>query len=188
MTGGHGLASRHEVRRVRLHEWAAVRELRIRATGDPDAPLAFLTSQADELARDDSFWRDRTAGGALGENGAQFVAVTRGDRWIGTATVLLRAVGETDHLGRVLSYPRADIVGVYIDPAHRGQGVLSDLVDAVSVWVGARGHKALTLDVHRDNVRAQRAYARLGFARTGVGFVSAIGPEIEMERAIELPL
>jgi len=179
-----GSAAPYVVRRIRLHEWAEVRDLRIRATGDPDAALAFLTNHDEELARPDSFWRERTAGGSLGENAAQFVAVTSG-RWVGTATVLLRALGDTDHLGRALTAPRADIVGVYIDPGHRGQGLLGELLDAASAWAGAGGHDVLTLDVHRDNMRAQRAYARLGFTPTGITFESSIGPELEMRRAIE---
>ncbi|QPE05821.1 GNAT family N-acetyltransferase [Microbacterium schleiferi] len=185
MAGARGGVARYDVRRVRLHEWEAVRALRIRATGDPDAGVAFLTSREEELARDDSFWQARTAGGALGENAAQFVAIAGGGRWIGTVTVLLRAPGEIDHLGHPLTAPRADIVGVYIDPDHRGQGVLSELVDVASAWAKAGGHGALTLDVHQNNARAQRAYARLGFAPTGVTFVSTIGPELEMRRAIE---
>ena len=103
MAGARGGVARYDVRRVRLHEWEAVRALRIRATGDPDAGVAFLTSREEELARDDSFWQARTAGGALGENAAQFVAIAGGGRWIGTVTVLLRAPGEIDHLGHPLT-------------------------------------------------------------------------------------
>ncbi|GAA3624915.1 hypothetical protein GCM10022200_04010 [Microbacterium awajiense] len=62
------------VRRVRLHEWRQVRALRIEAVSDPDAGIAFLSTRDEELARDEAFWRDRTAGAALGFNAAQFVA------------------------------------------------------------------------------------------------------------------
>lgn len=171
------------VRRIRLHEWEQVRELRIRATDDPDASIAFLTTAAQERARDDAFWRERAVGGALGENAAQFVAIA-GDAWIGTVTVLLRTAGERNHLGATLTEDRADIVGVYLDPDHRGRGILGDLLAAAEQWAAERGHVALTLDVHRDNERAQRAYRSWGFAPTGTTFTSVIGPELEMRRAV----
>ncbi|QKJ19488.1 GNAT family N-acetyltransferase [Microbacterium hominis] len=167
------------VRRVRLHEWEQVRALRVEAVGDPDAAIAFLSTREDELARDEAFWRERAAGAALGENAAQFVAV-EGERWVGTATVLLREAGERDHLGRELSASRADVVGVYIAPDHRGTGVLGLLMGAARTWAADRGHGALTLDVHVENIRAQSAYRKAGFAPTGVTFTSVIGPELEM--------
>jgi RimJ/RimL family protein N-acetyltransferase len=168
------------VRRVRLHEWAEVRALRISAVSDPAAAMAFLTSPAQELARDEAFWRQRTAGAALGEDAAQFVAVA-GDTWVGTATVLLR---EPEGAGEApTSERRADIVGVWIAPDHRGSGLLRRLVDAAEGWASAQGAGALTLSVHRDNARAQAAYRKVGFTPTGLSFTSAIGPEIEMRRS-----
>jgi len=167
------------VRRVRLHEWAEVRALRLEAVGDPDASIAFLTTPDEELARDEAFWRERAAGGALGENSAQFIAESDG-RWVGTATVLIRQVGARDHLDRVIERLRADIVGVYLSPDHRGVGVLGLLFDAAQGWVAGRGIDELTLDVHVDNARAQAAYRKAGCEPTGLRFTSAIGPELEM--------
>lgn len=170
-----------EVRRIRLHEWREARDLRIDAVSDPDAAIAFLSTRDEELVRDETFWRARAAGGALGENAAQFVAVVDG-AWIGTATVLLRDAGTLDHLGRVVDARRADIVGVFVHAEHRGTGILSLLFDAAARWATSHGADALTLDVHEDNARAQAAYRKLGFAPTGVRFTSVIGPEIEMRR------
>lgn len=170
-----------EVRRVRLHEWVRVRDLRLEAVADPDAAIAFLTTSAEEAGRDEPFWRQRTAGGALGDDAAQFVA-DAGDRWVGTATVLLREPGGRDHLDREITEARADVVGVYVSPSHRGTGVLVALMDAAGEWAASRGAAALTLDVHADNSRAQHAYRKAGFAPTGARFTSSIGPEIEMRR------
>ena len=171
------------VRRVRLHEWREVRDLRIDAVSDPDAAVAFLATLDEELARDDDFWRERAAGAALGENAAQFVGVAE-DAWIATATVLLRGAGSLDHLGRAVEAPRADVVGVFVRAEHRGTGVLSLLFDAAARWAADRGADALTLDVHEDNTRAQAAYRKLGFAPTGMRFTSTIGPELEMRREL----
>ena len=169
------------VRRVGLHEWRDVRTLRIEAVSDPAASIAFLTTREEELARDDAFWRERTAGAALSDEAAQFVAIVD-DRWVGTATVLLRVPGTRDHLGREIVEPRADVVGVYLAPDQRGKKILDALFDVAAEWVAARGVDALTLDVHRDNARARAAYSKTGFVATGVTFTSSIGPELEMRR------
>ena len=42
----------------------------------------------------------------------------------------------------------------------------------------------LALDVHQDNARAQRAYARLGFTATGRVSDGPNGTELEMVRAL----
>ncbi|NYF16107.1 GNAT superfamily N-acetyltransferase [Microbacterium sp. AK009] len=177
------MRSRAEVRRVRLHEWAEIRDLRMAAVSDPDASMAFLTTLDQERERDDAAWRDRAAGAALGEDAAQFVAVD-GDAWVGSVSVLLRASGDRDHLDRAVAAPRADVVGVFITPAARGAGLLDRLIEAAAAWAAEHGADALTLDVHRDNARARAAYRRIGFSPTGVEFTSVIGPEIEMRKPL----
>ena len=170
-------------RRVREDEWARVRDLRIRAVGDPDAGIAFLSTPEQELAHDDEFWRRRTLDAAIGDEAAQFVAEADG-RWFGSATVLVRAVGTVDHTGRTVYTARADVVGVYVSPEHRGAGTIDALFDAAAAWVAGLGIRRLTLDVHADNTRAQAAYRRNGFVPTGETFTSTIGPEIVMARAL----
>lgn len=172
------------VRRIRLHEWREVRELRIRAVSDPAAPIAFLTTREQELARDDAHWQSRTADAALGLNAAQFVAIS-GERWVGSATVLVREAGATDALGRGVAAPRAELVGVFVDADHRGRGFLDELVAAASGWARAVGADGLTLDVHVDNARAQAAYRRLGFTATGLSLDTAVGREIQMRLPAE---
>ncbi|MFJ6679379.1 GNAT family N-acetyltransferase [Microbacterium sp. NPDC091382] len=169
------------VRRVRVHEWREVRELRIRAVSDPAASIAFLTTREQELARDDAHWQSRVADAALGQNAAQFVSIA-GERWVGSATVLVRDAGATDALGRPVAAPRAELVGVFVDADHRGRGVLDELVAAASVWAQAVGADGLTLDVHIDNARAQAAYRRLGFIATGLALDTDVGREIQMHR------
>lgn len=169
------------VRRVRLHEWREVRDLRIRAVGDPAAAIAFLTTREQELARDDAHWQSRTADSALGLNAAQFVAIA-GEQWVGSATVLVREPGTTDVFGREVPAPRAELVGVFVDADHRGQGVLDALVAEASAWAEAVGANGLTLDVHIDNARAQAAYRRLGFSATGLALDTEVGREIQMHR------
>ncbi|MEW1833664.1 GNAT family N-acetyltransferase [Microbacterium sp. NPDC079995] len=169
------------IRRVRLQEWREVRDLRLRALRDPAAPIAFLSTVEEALGQDDAFWQQRTADAAMGEGAAQFVAVVA-NRWVGSVTVLLRAAGETDTLGRRVDVPQADLVGVFVDADHRGRGVIDALVDVASAWAEAAGVNGLTLDVHADNARARAAYARLGFAPTGLETEVEVGVEIRMHR------
>jgi RimJ/RimL family protein N-acetyltransferase len=169
------------VRRVRADEWPEVRALRLESTSDPDAAIAFLETPAQVAQRDEDFWRDRTVRAAESTISAQFVAED-GGAWVGSMSVLIRASGQTDHLGRFVDDRRADVVGVYVNPAYRGAGTVDALFDAAADWAASQGLTRLTLDVHADNARAQAAYRRNGFAPTGVAFTGPIGPEIEMAR------
>jgi GNAT superfamily N-acetyltransferase len=60
------------------------------------------------------------------------------------------------------------VFAVYIQPAHRGTGLLAALVDAVADWSRAAGRRTLLLEVVVGNDRAVRAYQKLGFAFNGV--------------------
>ncbi len=171
------------VRRVQSHEWNQVRDLRVEALRDPDAATAFLESIDDAEQRDDAFWQQRAADAAAGDAAAQFVAV-HSNRWVGTATGLGRAAGSVDHLDRTVTSARVDVVGVYVHPGHRGAGIIDRLLDAIAEWARDSGYRALTLDVHVDNVRAQAAYRRCGFIDTGARFMGPIGPELELERPL----
>ncbi|MCI9858058.1 GNAT family N-acetyltransferase [Microbacterium proteolyticum] len=171
------------VRRVRAGEGPRVRELRLRAVGDPVASIAFLTTRAQELARDRTFWVERAARGATGESAAMFVAEDT-DTWVGSVTVLVRRAGDLDHTGRRLAQDRADVVGVYVAPEARGSGAVDALLDAAARWTADQGFETLSLDVHVDNVRAQAVYRRAGFVETGERFTGPIGTELAMGRSL----
>lgn len=168
-----------EIRRIRADEWPAMRALRLEAVQDPDAAIAFLETYEGLLARDESFWRDRARRAAESDEGAQFVATDAGE-WVGSLTVLLRTPGTLDHLGRGVDDARADVVGVYVRPTHRGEGVIDALLAAGTGWATAQGAARIELDVHTDNSRARAAYRRCGFSETGERLQSTIGDEVKM--------
>ena len=91
-------------------------------TADPDAAIAFLESHDDVAARTEEFWRERTETAATSE----IVGAVRRRRPTasrsGSLSVLVRATGQTDHLGRIVDDRRAFVVGVYVRPSHRGPG------------------------------------------------------------------
>lgn len=160
-----------------------MRDLRMEALADPHAAIAFLETHAEAAGRDEGFWRDRTRNAAEGGSVAQFVAAVDGEA-IGTVSVLIRATGQADHLGRIVDDRRAFVVGVWVRPAHRGAGAIDALLAAAADFTADQGLSELTLDVHRDNHRAQEAYRRAGFEPTGETLTGPIGPELVMARRL----
>jgi ribosomal protein S18 acetylase RimI-like enzyme len=168
------------VRRVRHGEWLRVRALRLAALQDPDAGIAFLDTYAHAAAQPTAFWIKRTDDAAGGRRVAQFIAEA-GDEWVGSLTVIVRPADAHAEEPDVL---RADVVGVFVAPTHRGDGTVDGLFAAAARWAAKAGATYLSLDVHADNHRAQGAYRRAGFAPTGESFTGPIGPEIVMARSL----
>jgi GNAT superfamily N-acetyltransferase len=171
------------VRRVRLSDAARVRSIRLEALSDRVAGIAFLESYAEAASRPDAYWQERTAGAALSGSAAQVIGEAGRD-WVGSVTVLIPDQGRVDYFGRVAAEGRALVVAVYVRPSHRGRGTLDALMDAAAEWSRDAGERELALDVHEDNARAQRAYARLGFVATGATSSGPNGIELEMVRPL----
>ncbi|KQR17882.1 hypothetical protein ASF78_08980 [Cellulomonas sp. Leaf334] len=169
------------IRRVRADDWRSARALRLDALRDEAAGLAFLETYEHAAAEPDVFYQGRTARAADGDEAAQFVAVDGSD-WVGSVTVIAQRAGTLDYHGRPIEQSRATVVGVFVRGEQRGSGLIDRLLETCAQWAGDLGFELLTLGVHRDNVRAQGAYRRAGFAPSGVTFESTIGTEIEMVR------
>lgn len=193
----------YTVRRVRAAEWQQVRALRLQALRDPAAPVAFIDDYAEAAARPDAFWQRRATDAAQSTAVAQFVGVLGGDggagagpdaaagaveqgagRWVGSVSVLVQQAGERDDAGRPLRARRGLVVGVYVCPEHRGTGLIRLLLDAAAAWGREQGLPSLALGVHRNNPRARSAYAKAGFAPSGLEFTGPIGPELELVRPL----
>ncbi|MFJ3232160.1 GNAT family N-acetyltransferase [Streptomyces sp. NPDC086787] len=157
------------VRAIQADEWPEVKELRLRALQDAVAHLAFLETYEDAAARPDAFWQERALGGA--EDAAsvrQVVAVAPGGEWVGSVTVLMEEAGSTDWAGFPVERRQAHVVGVYVRPEHRGNGLLDALFAAGLAWAWERGAERARLLVHEDNGRARAAYQKVGFEPSGV--------------------
>jgi GNAT superfamily N-acetyltransferase len=125
-------------------DWQTWRDLRLE--GLADTPIGFGQSHVDALGLRDEDWQQ-----ALRLPGIHLIAYSRDGRPVGLA------VGGRDQEGTAL------VTGTFVRPAMRGQGVLAALVDAMAKWAAP---DPLALDVHEDNVRAQKAYLKLGFEPT----------------------
>lgn len=176
------------VRAIRADEWRAVRELRLRALRDEAAAIAFLDTFANAAARTDDFWIVRATAASsdagAGARARQFVAVAPDGTWVGSVSALIERAGDRDFEGNEIRHSGGALVGVYVEPGFRGQGLIERLLDAAADWVRESGLDAVRLMVHADNLRAQTAYRRAGFRATGVTVESSIGPELEMVRGV----
>ena len=127
---------------------------------------------------------------------ARFIAATpeteRGYAWfLGTQlekpnVVLL--VAERD--GKVIAYsyagaegndymslrgPAGVVYDIVVDPANRGQGVGSTLLEATLAALGSQGSHQVVLSTAERNETAQRLFARAGFRRTMIEMTKDIG-------------
>ncbi len=91
---------------------------------------------------------------------AVIVAEAQGDV-IGYAYV---AVEGWDYMA--LRGPAGALHDVIVDPAHRGQGVGTMLLEAALAFLKSRGAPRVVLSTAEQNEGAQRLFARAGFRRT----------------------
>ncbi|MCZ0988391.1 GNAT family N-acetyltransferase [Streptomyces diastatochromogenes] len=169
------------VRAIRPDEWAAVKQLRLDALRDPVAPIAFLETYEDALDRPDSFYQERAVRSGEGSGSArQFIAEAPDGSWAGTVTVLLEEAGTKDWAGYPVERRQGHVVGVFVRPEHRGNGLIKVLFDAGVDWAWEQGAERVRLFVHADNARAQGAYRKVGFGPSGL-VVSFVKDEAENE-------
>jgi ribosomal protein S18 acetylase RimI-like enzyme len=142
------------VRQVQPDEWMTLRTVRLAALAD--APEAFGSTTARELAFGESEWRGRAAGAP------NFIA-WRGNEPVGLVTVIYRPNGDgTD------SPPEWELVSMWVSPDARGSGAADLLVSAIADVVRGESGQQVTLWVADGNDRARAFYLRAGFRPTGV--------------------
>ncbi|WP_079173092.1 GNAT family N-acetyltransferase [Streptomyces monashensis] len=165
MSGNHD----YVIRAIRPDDWPLVKRLRLDALRDPMAGLAFLETYEEAVARADAFWQDRAEGSGEGSAAArQFVAEAPDGVWAGSVTVLIEEAGTKDWAGMPVERRQGHVVGVYVRPEHRGNGLIKALLDAGAAWAWERGAERVRLLVHEKNARAQGAYRKAGFVPSGV--------------------
>jgi GNAT superfamily N-acetyltransferase len=177
------------IRSIRADEWPAAKDLRLVALQDPVAHLAFLETYEEAVAQPDSFWEGRAARSCEGaEEAQQIIAEAPDGQWVGTLTVLMEEPGTTDWAGFPVERRQGHIVGVFVRPEERGNGLTEVLFDAGLEWAWGRGAERVRLIVHEENGRASRFYRKVGFEPSGV--VVPLGgdsEEKELEFVLERP-
>jgi GNAT superfamily N-acetyltransferase len=133
------------VRRLASDEWELLRAVRLAALHD--APYAFAATLDDEGVVPEATWRERLV------DHAWFVA-TDGSTPVGVAS------------GGHLREPTPEVRtlrAMWVDAAHRGQGIADRLVAAIADWARGDGAGELTLWALDAATRAQAFYACVGF-------------------------
>ena len=177
-------------REFRLHrptedDWAQVRELRLRMV--TDTPIAFLETPEQVLERTEQQWRDRLREQAAAGS-ARVVAIASDGTWVGTMSCFVTEGAPPYVLDARPGPPRANLVGVFVDPEWRGDaGVADALLAAVADWVRDQGLGKLYLHVGEINTRARRYYEKRGFRETGFVDATAEQPGMgEVEMVVEV--
>jgi ribosomal protein S18 acetylase RimI-like enzyme len=153
------------VRAVTEQDWQQLRQARLAALAE--APYAFASTLAREEAFTDETWRERAG------SGRTFGA------WQDAAIIGL-ATGFPEE-----PPPGWHLVGMWVAPRYRGQGIADQLVRAVCERASQAGAVSVTLWVTDVNDRARAFYRRLGFAPTGQRQLLRPG---EWEEELSLPV
>jgi predicted GNAT family acetyltransferase len=155
-----------ELRPASPQQWRISREIRLRALAD--APDAFCSTLEQEQGFDEPAWRSRLAR-------AHTVLAWEGTDAVGVAT------GKADpheQGGR-------EIVGMWVDPAHRGSGIATALIAHLAQWARDDGSPSIALWVADDNAGARRLYEKCGFMATGERDVMRPGvDQVRMRHAL----
>ncbi|MFJ2094444.1 GNAT family N-acetyltransferase [Streptomyces sp. NPDC087901] len=181
------------IRAVRADEWRSAKELRLAALQDPAAPVAFLETYEEGLERSDDFWRERTVGASEEGEGRvrQFIAEAPDGSWAGTVTVLIERPDGDTVFGEAAAVHQAHVVGVFVRPEVRGEGLAEELFRAGTDWAWSLGEPVIErvrLYVHEDNPRAAALYRRIGFVPTGESVPMPGDPTArELEYAVARP-
>jgi GNAT superfamily N-acetyltransferase len=133
------------VERLRAGEGDRWRCLRLKAL--EEAPYAFGTTYSEASEWTAGRWEAQVV------EFATFVAVLDG-----------RDVGVARGAGHERSDVR-ELVGMWVDPAARRQGIGMQLIDRVATWAKAAGASVLVLDVVAGNTPALALYQGAGFVR-----------------------
>lgn len=159
------------IRRLEPHDHEQLRAVRLRALAGE--PTAFGSTLADALTFGEEHWRGRLAP----EAHPHFGAFDEAGEVVGMAAGWV----DRDEPGRA-----ANLVSMWVDPAHRGSGTAAALVAEVVAWAEHEGYGLLRLWVTEGNERAIGLYRRLGFAFTGERDVRERDglAELEMERSL----
>ncbi len=134
------------VRRLTVADVEQLRRIRLAAL--LDAPTAFASTHAREVALTEDEWRAR---------------LTPDEAWFVAGEIGL-AAGKPAYTGTA---GRRDLISMWVHPAHRGRGIGRSLVDAVVDWARGDGAGEVELWVVDGNDAAAHVYARAGFAPTG---------------------
>lgn len=135
-----------DIRLTEAKDWMFLKQVRLAAF--LDTPTAFGVSYQTAANYSDEQWKERASSAV----GTEFWLAINEDKPVGM-------IG-----GGVSQANRYNLIGMWIEPAARGSGVATQLVEAVKSRAIEKGHERVFLDVSADNARASNFYLKQGFA------------------------
>ena len=133
-----------DIRSTVTEDWKLLRQVRLAAL--LDTPTAFGVSYQTAAAYTDEQWQVRAS-----STGTAFWLAFEHDRPVG---MIGAAVSDTQ---------RFNLIGMWVEPAARGSGVATQLVETVKARATSQGFDRVYLDVSPDNARASNFYLKQGF-------------------------
>ena len=134
-----------DIRSTVTEDWKLLRQVRLAAL--LDTPTAFGVSYQTAAAYTDEQWQVRAS-----STGTAFWLAFEEGRPVG---MIGAAVSSTQ---------RFNLIGMWVEPAARGSGVATQLVETVKAHATSQGFDRVFLDVSPDNARASNFYLKHGFA------------------------
>lgn len=131
-----------------------VRPLRLRALQTD--PSSFGSTYAREAAFEHGVWAERVARGARGDDAATLIAFRDG-RGVGLVSGF-----RDEHDAHVF-----DVVGMWVAPDARGEGIGRRLLDAIEGWIASCGGTEVRLSVTNAATAARALYAGAGYEPDG---------------------
>lgn len=132
--------------------WREYKALRLTALRTD--PIAFGSTYEESIEYPDELWQERLSGQT-----STILFAERDGRLVGTAAVLL---------GIEEDAATAQIVGVFVEPEHRGQGIARRLLEALLARIADRPEfTRILLHVTETQAAATALYGSLGFVEVG---------------------
>ncbi|MGH3210614.1 MAG: GNAT family N-acetyltransferase [Trebonia sp.] len=157
------------VREITGDDWELMRDVRLAALAE--APSAFGSSHAREVAFTEAQWRGRISERSVTffahEDSGCAMPASTGSASTGSASTESASTGPLGLAGVYVEDGTANIVSMWVSPAARGLGAGAALVEAAASWAKARDFRSLLLWVTESNAPARRLYERCGFTPTG---------------------
>ena len=142
------------VREITGDDWEQMRDVRLAALAE--APHAFASSHAREVAFTEQQWRGR-----INKRSVMFFAR------VDSAGSVPAAPAPAGLAGVYVEDGSANLVSMWVHPPARGLGVGKALVEAAAAWAKAHDFGSLFLWVTESNTSARRLYDGCGFTPTG---------------------
>ena len=143
------------IRAMTSDDWALYRDLRLKALAD--APDAFGSTLEAEQDLPDEHWHTRLERASTSGHDLPLMA------WAdGVPVALAYAKVDAEAPGVI------NLFQMWVDPAHRGQGIALAMLDSVVSWAKSLHATAVQLGVASGQGAAMRIYLKAGFTPSGL--------------------